>query len=70
MSGLGGRPGDVVYNEDCSSFSAAEALTIVQQNDKGVSEKIPSFVIEFVDIFATFRTRRPTDFIKASRSVS
>lgn len=49
-SGLKGRPCDVIWPEDGSPRSAVKTPTIIEYNDEGVSEMVPSFLIEFPDI--------------------
>lgn len=49
-SGLEGRPGDVVYQDDGSSIPVAEAVTINEQEEESVSNRVLSFLIESADI--------------------
>lgn len=49
-SELKGRARDAIYQKDVPPGHAAEASTIIWENGVGVSETVPTFMVQFKDI--------------------
>lgn len=63
---MNGEPSDLVFQEDVSFISAAEAETITKQDDEGMLQrKFQAFYLFYGHSTVSCNTRRCTDGIEA-----